>query len=65
MTGRSGDLMFIARVAEDYETVLDFLLFNVPSRRETFTVSETMAQELFLGRTVAEAAHALLAKPDL
>ena len=60
--GRAGDRLLVVRVAEDYETVLDFLLRTIPANQQlTFTFSEEVAQRLLLGDSVTEAARALLA----
>ncbi len=60
--GRAGDRLLVVRVAEDYKTVLDFLLRTIPANQQlTFTFSEEVAQRLLLGYSVTEAARALLA----
>jgi len=64
ISDQAGELVFVARIGEDYETVLDFLLLISPPNQASFSFTEQMAQKAFLGRTVAEAARALLAKPE-
>ena len=58
------DPVFVVRIGEDYETVLDFLLLFCPPHQGSFSFTEEGAHQAFLGHTVAEAVRALLAKAE-